>query len=102
MSSFSDPNEQALALKSEGNELIKECKYGQAASKYTEAIALCPSAVLYSNRAQAYIKMESYGVAIQDADEAIRYVIQSFYYRNNTISFHFYYLKSLFNEVSIF
>jgi serine/threonine-protein phosphatase 5 len=67
----SEDEVRALELKTQGNDFIKECKYGLAAQKYTEAIKICPSAVLYSNRAQAYIKMESYGVAIQDADQAI-------------------------------
>ena len=66
------PEERAVELKNEGNDFIKNCRYGAAAQRYTEAISLCPSAVLYSNRAQAYIKMESYGVAIQDADSAIK------------------------------
>ena len=48
-----------------------EKKYGQAASKYTEAIDMHPTAVFYSNRAMAMIKLESYGVAIADANEAI-------------------------------
>ncbi len=69
-----DAEKRALRLKEEGNEFITACKYGLAAEKYTEAIELCPSAVLYSNRAQAFIKLESYGLAIVDADEAIRYV----------------------------
>ena len=69
-----DLEKRALKLKEEGNEFVTACKYGQAAEKYTEAIELCPSAVLYSNRAQAFIKLESYGLAIVDADEAIRYV----------------------------
>jgi len=63
--------ERALALKAEGNAFITACKYGLAAEKYTEAIAISPSPALYSNRAQAFIKMESYGLAIVDADEAI-------------------------------
>ena len=63
---------RALELKTEGNTAIGQCKYSIAAQKYTEAIRICPSAVLYSNRAQAYIKMESYGIAIEDADQAIK------------------------------
>jgi len=66
-----DAQERALALKDQGNAFITACKYGLAAEKYTDAIAISPSAVLYSNRAQAFIKMESYGLAIVDADEAI-------------------------------
>ena len=63
---------RSLVLKDEGNELLKNGKFGQAAQKYTEAIDIFPTAVLYSNRAQAMIKTESYGLAISDADIAIR------------------------------
>lgn len=63
---------RSLALKDEGNELLKNHKFALAAQKYTEAIEIFPSAVLYSNRAQAMIKTESYGLAISDADKAIR------------------------------
>jgi serine/threonine-protein phosphatase 5 len=59
-------------LKDEGNKLLVNFKYALAAEKYTVAIDLHPSAILYSNRAQALIKIESYGLAIQDANEAIR------------------------------
>jgi serine/threonine-protein phosphatase 5 len=39
--------------------------------KYSEAIDTVPTAVFYSNRAMAMIKLESYGLAISDAVEAI-------------------------------
>ena len=51
--------------------LFLESKYSLAAEKYSEAINLCPTAVFFSNRAFAMIKMESYGSAISDANEAI-------------------------------
>lgn len=67
------PNqEEAEILKVEGNNFLKNFKYALAADKYTLAIELCPTAILYSNRAQALIKIESYGLAIQDANEAIK------------------------------
>jgi serine/threonine-protein phosphatase 5 len=44
-----------------------------AAEKYTEAIKLYPTAVFYSNRSMAMIKMECYGLAINDANEAIAF-----------------------------
>ena len=60
------------ALKAEGNELLAGGKYVQAAEKYSEALTITPeSAILYSNRAMLYTKMESYGLAIADAEEAI-------------------------------
>jgi tetratricopeptide (TPR) repeat protein len=60
-------------LKNEGNVFLAAHKYSLAAEKYTSAIELYPSSILYSNRAQALIKLESYGLAIQDANESIRY-----------------------------
>lgn len=60
-------------LKNEGNAFLAAHKYSLAAEKYTSAIELYPSSILYSNRAQALIKLESYGLAIQDANESIRY-----------------------------
>ena len=59
-------------LKTEGNGFLAKHKYATAAEKYTLAIDLLPSAILYSNRAQALIKLESYGLAIQDANDAIK------------------------------
>jgi len=62
---------RAEALKAEGNSLLGSAKYSQAAEKYTQAIELRPTAILYANRAQALIKIESYGAAILDADAAL-------------------------------
>lgn len=66
--------QQALATKrkDEGNALLAANKYAAAVEKYTEAIALFPSAIFYSNRAQALIKLESYAYAVEDASEAIK------------------------------
>ena len=77
MAALSDVEQKSLALKDEGNSLLKDGKYGQAAEKYTQAIEVMPTAVLYSNRAQAMIKLESYGLAISDADKAIGYVLRA-------------------------
>ena len=62
---------RANALKDEGNALLGQGRAAQAAQKYTEALAIHPTAILYSNRAQALIKIEAYGAAILDADEAM-------------------------------
>jgi predicted Zn-dependent protease len=72
MAALAIEEEKAAALKLEGNTFIAANRFALAAEKYSEAIDLAPNAVLYSNRAQAFIKMESYGLAIRDADEAIR------------------------------
>ena len=63
---------QANALKEEGNAFLLRYHYAEAAEKYTAAIELHPTAIFFANRAQALIKMESYGLAIQDANEAIK------------------------------
>lgn len=64
---------EALKLKDEGNELLKAQKFQDAIDKYTEAIKLDGNnAVFYSNRAQAHIKMESYGAAVADCDAALK------------------------------
>ena len=63
---------KASILKDEGNDYLNRHKYSLAAEKYSAAIELYPTAIFYSNRAQALIKMESYGLAIQDANEALR------------------------------
>ena len=92
MSGFNEDNEAyfaATSLKNEGNALLGQLKYGLAAEKYSEAIELCPHPVFYSNRAQALIKLESFGLAIMDANEAInldpKYV--KAYYRRGSANF---------------
>ena len=62
------PEATSINLKDEGNAKLKISRYAEACTLYTEAIELFPTAVLYSNRAMAFIKMEQYGVAITDAD----------------------------------
>lgn len=74
---FGNSEFAALELKEQGNKLLLDHKYALAAEKYAEAIDLYPTAILFSNRAQALIKIELYGLAIQDANNAIRLVILS-------------------------
>ena len=112
MSDFkTDAIDQANALKEEGNKFLsglsslslsaivvfliylfyslKEHKFELAVKKYTAALDACPTAIIYSNRAMAYIKMENYGLAIQDAREAIsldpKYI--KAYYRRGSANF---------------
>lgn len=61
----------ANAFKEEGNKFLLNHHYSQAVEQYTLAIELLPTAVYYSNRAQAYVKLEQYGSAIEDANKAI-------------------------------
>lgn len=65
--------EEAVKLKDQGNAYLKDHKFDQAIEAYTKAIELDPkNAIFYSNRAQVHIKLESYGLAIQDCDSAIK------------------------------
>ena len=72
----SQPSEETIAqankLKDEGNAYLSAGRFAVAAEKYTQAIELYPTAIFYSNRAQALIKLESYGLAIADANEALK------------------------------
>lgn len=67
-----DNRAAAESLKDQGNALLAAHKFALACEKYTEAINLFPTAIFYSNRAQALIKLESYAFAVNDANEAIK------------------------------
>jgi len=55
----------AIKLKDEGNQMMKEGKFKKAIRLYSEAIEECRGMmVLYSNRALAYIKVDEYDVNI--------------------------------------
>ncbi|MCJ1351288.1 MAG: hypothetical protein MMC33_001272 [Icmadophila ericetorum] len=65
--------EKATELKLKGNKAFANHDWAAAVNLYTQAIEIHdkdPS--FYCNRAQANIKLESYGYAIADASEAIR------------------------------
>jgi serine/threonine-protein phosphatase 5 len=90
--------ERADELKDQGNVFFKNRQFSSAVKAYTEAIDLHSTAVLYGkrwhweamrvhfvfkpqqhslflfpgNRAFAHLKMENFGSAIADADDAIR------------------------------
>lgn len=55
---------------------LLEVNYDQAIDEYTKAIALKlnspKSAVYYANRAFAHMKLENYGLAIADCEDAIK------------------------------
>jgi serine/threonine-protein phosphatase 5 len=66
------PQEEATELKNKGNDAFKKQDWPAAVEYYTKAIAKYdrePS--FFTNRAQANIKLESYGLAVIDADKAI-------------------------------
>jgi len=63
---------RSLELKTQGNAKLVAGKYLDAIRLYSEALEFTPTnAIVLSNRAQAYIKVENYGLAILDADAAI-------------------------------
>ena len=58
---------KGLALKDEGNTALKEGHYTEAIHHYSTALSHLPdNAIILSNRALAYIKVENYGLAIQE------------------------------------
>jgi len=81
---------KGLFYKEEGNELLKASRYLEAIHSYSMGLSHLPdNAILLSNRAFAYIKVENYGVAIQDATHAIE-ADSSYpkgYYRRGTAEF---------------
>lgn len=67
----------ALVVKLEGNSLFSSGNIAGAASKYSEALSLCPMrskkerVVLYSNRAQCHLLLQQPLAAISDATRAL-------------------------------
>ncbi|KAK6923411.1 hypothetical protein RJ641_011715 [Dillenia turbinata] len=67
----------ALVVKLEGNSLFSSGNISGAASKYSEALQLCPlrskkeRVVLYSNRAQCHLLLQQPLAAISDATRAL-------------------------------
>lgn len=67
-----DAEEKATALKDQGNKELLAGHFLQAIKFYSDGLEYQPNnAIILSNRAQAYIKVENYGLALQDADHAI-------------------------------
>ena len=86
----SDGADASLALKNEGNAALARGRYAEAISCYSRALEADPSSpVLYSNRAMAHIKAESYGLAIADAEASIRLDASYIkaYYRRGSANF---------------
>lgn len=84
------PENLSLKLKEQGNKELGDGHFENAVRLYSEGLEHTPTnAILLSNRAFAYIKLESYGLAIQDATDSIKadpnYV--KGYYRRGTAQF---------------
>ncbi|KAL9053906.1 MAG: hypothetical protein Q9162_004479 [Coniocarpon cinnabarinum] len=62
----------AVALKDEGNKAFKQHDWPRAIECYSKAIeSNSDEPTFYTNRAQAHIKLEAYGLAIADASRAL-------------------------------
>lgn len=91
-----DAEGRATAFKDRGNEELAKGHYLQAIALYSEGLEYQPTnAILLSNRALAFIKVENYGLALQDADRAIEsnpsYV--KGYYRRASANFALHHFK---------
>ena len=87
-----DLPQAALELKDKGNEALVGGHILEAIGFYSEALEILgdsPNAIILSNRAQAYIKVENYGLAIVDATLAIETdpSYPKAYYRRGTAEF---------------
>lgn len=72
LSADPEAESKALALKDEGNKELAAGHFLVAIARYTEGLQYAhQNAILLSNRALAYIKVENYGLALVDADHAI-------------------------------
>jgi serine/threonine-protein phosphatase 5 len=79
-----------LGAKGDGNAVLKAGHYTEAIIHYSIALSHLPNnAIILSNRALAYIKIENYGLAIQDATHAILAdpAYPKGYYRRGTAEF---------------
>lgn len=71
-SSDSRDDQKSAELKQQANDFLSAGKYLQAIRLYSEALEYTPTnAIILSNRAQAFLKVENYGLAIVDANAAI-------------------------------
>ena len=91
-----DNDAKALDLKNQGNEQLKIGHFLQAISFYTKALEYSSTnAIILSNRAQAYIKVENYGLAMADASAALESDpnYAKAYYRRGSAQFALGHLK---------
>ncbi|CAD5220183.1 unnamed protein product [Bursaphelenchus xylophilus] len=65
-------SKEAEALRLEGNEHFKHKRFNNAVKSYSKALEFEVTPVILGNRAQAYLKMESYEKALADTTEALK------------------------------
>eukprot|EP01082_Thalassiosira_pseudonana_P013103 g12185.t1 g12185 contig6:1392661-1393242(-) len=88
--SAEEAESKGLSLKDLGNEALMAGHYTDAIHLYSTALSHLPNnAIILSNRALAYIKIENYGLAIQDASRAVEVdpTYPKGYYRRGTAEF---------------
>ncbi|XP_057307670.1 tetratricopeptide repeat protein 1-like [Hydractinia symbiolongicarpus] len=72
-------HEDALEFKENGNKLFMEANFEKAITLYSKGVDMCPKsyaktlAILYSNRAASYVKLEQKEMAIQDCTLALEH-----------------------------
>ncbi|VDQ10923.1 unnamed protein product [Trichobilharzia regenti] len=64
-------SKKAEEFKEEANKFFKDGEYDKAIDAYTKAIEIQESAVYLSNRSLAYLRIECFGYALDDASRAI-------------------------------
>ncbi|PSN44163.1 hypothetical protein C0J52_17430 [Blattella germanica] len=66
-------SEEVQELKERGNECVRKQQYAESIFHYTHAIKLdAQNYSLYSNRSLAFLKMQQFYYAMEDAKETIR------------------------------
>ena len=95
---YEDSLKIAEEFKEAGNKLLNTNKFADAIEKFTDAISLGietkKNAIYYSNRAFCNLKLENFGLAIEDANKATEIdkdYIKAYYRRAsaNLFLFHF-------------
>ena len=91
-----DAEEKANNFKDGGNEELNKGHFIQAIELYSQGLEYQPNnAIILSNRALAYIKVENYGLALLDADHAIETdpKYSKAYYRRASANFALHHFK---------
>ncbi|KAK8826550.1 hypothetical protein WA538_006011 [Blastocystis sp. DL] len=85
-----NPEVIANTIKEEGNNFFKQGEYSKACNKYTEAINICPTAILYGMKLRFTMTAKQIAHALRDADKAVELdpsYAKGFYRRGSA---HFY------------
>jgi serine/threonine-protein phosphatase 5 len=91
-----DSEEKATSFKDLGNQELAEGHFIQAIELYSQGLEYRPTnAILLANRALAYIKVENFGLALLDSDNAIEAdpTYAKGYYRRASANFALHHFK---------